>query len=121
MHIPYIMGKSKFELLDRSLLARKNIQKTLRDNLSKASNRMKQMAHQKRKDREFDLGDMVYVKLKPYEQASVTIRECHKLAAKYFGPYKVIEKVGKVAYRLELPTTAKIHNVFAIFLSLRKR
>lgn len=121
MHIPYIMGKSKFELLDRSLLARKNIQKTLRDNLSKASNRMKQMADQKRKDREFDIGDMVYVKLKPYEQASVTIRECHKLAAKYFGPYKVIEKVGKVAYRLELPTTAKIHNVFAIFLSLRKR
>ena len=37
----------------------------------------------------------------------------HKLAPRYIGPFKIIEKVGSVAYRLELPT--QISNVHPVF------
>lgn len=39
-------------------------------------------------------------------------RRNHKLFAKYYGPYSIVEKFGKVAYKLELHPGARIHNIF---------
>ncbi|KAL0462647.1 UNVERIFIED_CONTAM: hypothetical protein Slati_0152300 [Sesamum latifolium] len=64
---------------------------------------MKLYADKKRSEREFKVGDEVFLKLQPHRQTSVSLKKRLKLSAKYFGPYKVIERVGKVAYKLELP------------------
>lgn len=71
MHLPYKTATSKLELLDRSLLARENMLKSLKENLHKARNRMKQVADKKRTDRELNVTDLVYIRLKPYWQIDV--------------------------------------------------
>ena len=60
------------------------------------------------------MGDSVYLKLQPYVQSSLAPRANHKLAFNFFGPYQVIAKVGPVAYKLQLPPTSSIHNVFHV-------
>ena len=75
---------------------------------------MKLTADKKRTDYQFAVGDQVLLKLQPYTQSSVANRPYPKLAYKYFGPYTVIQKVGTVAYRLQLADDAQIHDVFHV-------
>jgi ribosomal protein L21E len=85
--------------------------KLIWQNLLRAQQRMKAQADKGRTKREFKEGDMVYLKLQPYVQSSVARRANHKLSFKFFGPYMVLQRVGKVAYKLQLPSTSTIHPV----------
>jgi hypothetical protein len=88
--------------------------KILKKNLSAARNRMKLKADMNRTEKEFAVGDKVLLKLQPYVQHSVVTRPYPKLAYKYFGPYEILERNGKVAYKLQLPQGTLIHPVFHV-------
>ncbi|XP_072073870.1 uncharacterized protein [Arachis hypogaea] len=77
---------------------------------------MKKQADSHRRDMKFNLGDWVLLKNKPYRQRSLSLEPHNKLRKRYYGPYKVIQKVGKVAYRLELPESCALYPVFHVLV-----
>ncbi|MCH94048.1 hypothetical protein A2U01_0015003 [Trifolium medium] len=106
------MGSSPIEAVDSMLTRRQQLITKLKNTLTKAQNRMKYFADQKRRDLSFDVNSWVYVKLRPYRQKTATSASYTKLSQRYYGPFQVLARIGQVAYHLNLPPSSKIHPVF---------
>ncbi|GJU00477.1 hypothetical protein Tco_1110815 [Tanacetum coccineum] len=75
-----------------------------------ARDRQKSYANLKRKPMEFQVGDKVMLKVSPWKGV-VHFGKRMKLNPRYVGPFKVLEKVREVAYKLELPEElSKVYN-----------
>ncbi|GJR54979.1 putative reverse transcriptase domain-containing protein [Tanacetum coccineum] len=80
----------------------------------RSSNPLKSYADLKRKPMEFQVGDKVMLKVSPWKGV-VRFGKRGKLNPRYVGPFKVLEKVGEVAYKLELPEElSRVHNTFHV-------
>jgi hypothetical protein len=97
--------------VDKWLQERASMNELIRSNLLRAQQRMKNQADKNRQERQFKVGDWVFLKLQPFVQQSVTRRTNRKLSSKFFGPYLITHKVGLVAYKLQLPASSHIHPV----------
>ena len=60
------------------------------------------------------MGDWVFLRLQPYRQQSLAYKGRWKLSPRYFGPFKVLQRIGTVSYKLELPPESKLHLVFHV-------
>ncbi|KAF5801008.1 putative nucleotidyltransferase, Ribonuclease H [Helianthus annuus] len=86
----------------------------IRERLKAARDRQKSYADPKRKDLHFEVGEKVLLKVSPWKGV-MRFGKKGKLSPRYIGPFEVIERVGSVAYKLNLPEDLNgIHNVFHI-------
>jgi hypothetical protein len=57
---------------------------------------------------------MVHLKLQPFRQLAFGLHQNLKLATKFHGTFKILDKIGSAAYRLQLPSFVEIHPVFHV-------
>nr|GEZ57329.1 hypothetical protein [Tanacetum cinerariifolium] len=80
----------------------------------KCRHRQKSNANLKRRLTEFEVGDKVMLKVSPW-RGVIRFRKRGKLSPRFIGPFKVIERIGPVAYKLELPEKlCGIHDTFHV-------
>ena len=81
-----------------------------------AQARQSKYFNQKVTEQEFEPGTLVMLSTINLRQKGQSNERTKKLGPKFVGPFKILERVGKVSYRLEIPKVWKIHDVFHICL-----
>nr|GEW36693.1 retrotransposon protein, putative, Ty3-gypsy subclass [Tanacetum cinerariifolium] len=86
----------------------------IKQRMQAPQDRQKNYADRKRKPMEFEIGDRVMLKISPWKGV-VRFGKLGKLNSRYVGPFKVLAKVEKVAYKLELPQElSRVHHTFHV-------
>jgi hypothetical protein len=86
----------------------------VRENLRVMQLRQKSYADHRRRELRFEVGDFVYLKVSPMRGLR-RFKVRGKLAPRFIGPFKILEKRGEVAYQLELPPQlSDVHDVFHV-------
>jgi len=110
---------------ERSIYGAAYVQETtkriwvLKLNMKEAQDRQRNYADKRRRELEFEVGDRVYLKMAMLRGPNRSISDT-KLSPRYMGPFRIVERVGPVAYRLELSNVMlAFHKVFHVSM-LRK-
>ncbi|GKB93700.1 putative reverse transcriptase domain-containing protein [Tanacetum coccineum] len=86
----------------------------IKQRMQAAQDRQKSYANQKRKPMKFEVGDRVMLKVSPWKGV-VRFGKRGKLNPRYVRPFRVLAKVRKVAYKLELPQElSRVHHTFHV-------
>ena len=100
----YRLAISRQEMLDEA-----------RESLEKATSIMKNYVDQHRQSLEFQVRDKVLLKFTPQILKKISSKTRQRgLIPKFEGPFKLIRKVGEVAYMLKLPKRLKLHPTYHV-------
>ncbi|KAL5578280.1 hypothetical protein UlMin_019979 [Ulmus minor] len=88
--------------------------KKIRQRMETAQSRQKSYADKRRRPLEFQVGDSVFLKVAPMKGV-MRFGKKGKLSPRFIGPFEILERIGKVAYKLALPPElSSVHNVFHV-------
>ena len=107
------VGERKLNSEELIKISTEKIQ-VVRERLKVAQDRQKSYADARQKDLEFEVNDMVFLKVAPWKGV-IRFQKRGKLNPRYIDPFRILERIGPVAYHLELPPElSRIHNVFHV-------
>jgi len=104
-------GERRYYGIDFVPEAEKKV-RTIQEHMKAAQSRQKSYADIRRRPLMFEVGDYVYLKVSPIK-GTQRFGAKRKLAPRYVGPYKIRERRGEVAYKLQLPES--MSSIFSIF------
>jgi hypothetical protein len=104
-------GESQFYGPEVMKDAEKQVQ-MVHESLKVAQTRQKSYADKRRRDPLFEVGDFVYLKVSPM-RGTRRFKVKGKLAPRYVGPFKIVDRKGEVTYQLELPP--QLSDVYDVF------
>jgi hypothetical protein len=101
--VGYETGTTTVAQVDETLSSWDSILRALKQHLTEAQNRMKQQMDQHRTEHEFAVGDLVFLRLQSYRQSLIATHRSMKLAPRFYGPFHILNRVGKVAIAWSSP------------------
>jgi transposase InsO family protein len=108
----YDIGEIRVAAVAQSMAERDEFIEDVRLRLEQAQQYAKLQYDKSHRELVLQVEDWVWVKLCHRPIASVAHQPRGKPAPCFFRPYKIVDKINEVAYKLDLPSSARIHNVF---------
>jgi hypothetical protein len=108
-----LKGKVKVQAIEDRIENQLEVLKLLKNNLVTTQIQMKQQEYRYHSEREFEVGSWVFLRLQPYKYMSPKKqKKDNKLTPKYYGPYKVLQRIEIMAYKLNLPPYSHVYPIF---------
>lgn len=112
--LQFLSGETRAEAVAQSLANRDESIHQFQYHLTCVQQRMHKNADKHWHKVQFRVGEFVFLNLTPHRQTLIAQQVHQKLAAHYYGPFKILNPIGEVAYKLDLPPSTRIHLVFNV-------